>query len=108
MCKQLLVLSKGTVQQSKVRKVSSFDDGRQIVFTSPTIVRLEHALAKLDIVILENVLTSGFSQVSLMLRPRPNPSPRVNYNESTRRTWSEQGNFANRLVSTIYHFINRV
>ena len=91
MCKQLLVLSKGTVQQSKVRKVSSFDDGRQIVFTSPTIVRLEHALAKLDIVILENVLTSGFSQVSLMLR-----------------TWSEQGNFANRLVSTIYHFINRV
>ena len=50
MCKQLLVLSEGTVQQSKVRKVSSFDDGRQIIFTSPTIVRLEHALAKLDIV----------------------------------------------------------
>lgn len=55
MCKQLLVLSEGTVQQSKVRKVSSFDDGRQIIFTSPTILftilRLEHALAKLDIVI---------------------------------------------------------
>ena len=113
MCKQLLVLSEGTVQQSKVRKVSSFDDGRQIIFTSPTILftilRLEHALAKLDIVIWENVLTSGFSQVSLMSRRRPNPNPRVNYNESTRSTWSaEQGNFANLLVSTIYYFINRV
>ena len=50
MCKQLLVLSERTVQQSKLRKVSSFDGGRQIIFTSPTIVRLEHALAKLDIV----------------------------------------------------------
>ena len=40
MCKQLFVISEGTVQQSKVRKVSSFDSGRQIIFTSPTIVRL--------------------------------------------------------------------
>lgn len=94
--KQLFVLSEGTVQQSKARKVSSFDGGRQIIFTSPTIVMLEHALAKLR-------KCFNFRFFSIFC-----PSPRANYNESTRSTWSEQGKFVNILVSTIYHFINRV
>lgn len=100
MCKQLLVLSEGTVQQSKVRKVSSFDGGRQIIFTSPTIVKLEHALAKLDIVIWENVSTSGFSQFSLTwVQPQPQPPCRLLRKHSKHVVWTKI------LVSTIYHFI---
>lgn len=89
MCKQLLVLSERTVQQSKLRKVSSFDGGRQIIFTSPTIVRLEHALAKLDIVIWENVSTSGFSQFSLMwVQPQPQPPCKLRRKHSKHVVWT--------------------
>ena len=74
-----------TVTCTLRRNCSAIQSEKSIFFwrwQTNYILRLEHALAKLDIVIWENVLISGFSQVSLMSRRRPNPNPNVNYNES--------------------------